>query len=280
MAPMISASENLLFRDIHASVHQGIIGGPIFGFHVTVFLSAAGCFVVACSASEPAQFRYESCCLGCDTTTPMMLGDEENIAVTGSVPDSVSVESTSPSIVSVKATSRSCCPSGIDAASTVCRGGALNGACKSNESATLIVSVDGLAEGSSDLQVKKPDGTVWGAARLSVEKPASLGLACNTKGTVTLAQAGTCPITVRPTDRNGTALMSTGGTIYVESSDPTIVVFGALLQPDRSGIVVNGCSPNGLNDVDMFARSAGDATVTATALSGGAPETLAVHVTM
>ncbi|HEY2024850.1 RHS repeat-associated core domain-containing protein [Paraburkholderia sp.] len=31
---MISASENLLFRDIHASVHQGIIGGPIFGFHV------------------------------------------------------------------------------------------------------------------------------------------------------------------------------------------------------------------------------------------------------
>jgi hypothetical protein len=33
---MISASENLLFRDIHASVHQGIIGGPIFGFHVSV----------------------------------------------------------------------------------------------------------------------------------------------------------------------------------------------------------------------------------------------------
>jgi hypothetical protein len=36
MAPMMSASENLLFLAIHASVHQGIIGGPISGFHVNL----------------------------------------------------------------------------------------------------------------------------------------------------------------------------------------------------------------------------------------------------
>jgi uncharacterized protein YjdB len=203
----------------------------------------------------------------------MMLGDEEDIVVTGSVPDSVSVESAAPSVVVVKAASRTCCPTGADAASTVCRIVALNEACESQESASLTVTVHGLAEGSSELRVKKSDGSVWGLVTLSVEKAAALGLACNTQGAVTLAQNEACTVTVKPTDANGSPLMSTQS-IFLTSSDPTVVVFDGFLQLNQSSISLNGCSS--LYDVDMFAKSPGDATVTA--IGGGATETLAVHV--
>jgi hypothetical protein len=233
---------------------------------------AAVAVVIACRAPEPATFRYLSCCPGCETTTPMILGDEEDIVVTGSVPDFVSVESAAPSVV-VGKTSRTCCPTGADAASTVCRVVALNDACESQETASLTVTVRGLAEGSSELRIKKSDGSVWGLVTLSVEKAAALGLACNTQGAVTLAQGEACTVTVKPTDANGSPLMSTQS-IFLTSSDPTVVVFDGFLQLNQSGASLNGCPS--LYDVDMFAKSPGDATVTAT--GGGATETLAVHV--
>ena len=74
----------------------------------------------------------------------------------------------------------------------------------------------------------------------------------------------------------GTDLMSTQF-IYVDSRDGNVVVFDALLSLDNKVIQVSGCERNDLTGVDMFAKNAGDAIVTATA--GDVSQTLAVHVT-
>ena len=218
-----------------------------------------------------ADFSYSNCFLGCATTTPMMSNDEEDVSVTGSIPDGVSVESSAPSIVSVKSASRVCCPKDADAGT--CRTIDLNGACESSETAQLTITVHAEATGSGDLVVKKSDGSVWDSATLSVEPARSLALACNTPGSVTLAKNASCTVTWKATDASGRGLMSSAG-IRLTSSDPKVASFDGFLSLDQGDIVA---TPELLGDVSIHAIGPGDAVVTAA--GGGATETLAVHVT-
>ncbi len=219
-----------------------------------------------------AQFSYSECLLGCNTTTTMMLDDEEDVSVSGSIPDAVSVESSAPAIVSIAKASRECCTKDSDAGST-CRPIDLNGACASGETASLTVTVDAHAAGSAGLVVKMGDGSVWDSVTLSVEPAASLALACNTPGSVTLANGGACPVTWKAADAKGQPLMSSSG-IRLTTSDPSVAVFNGFLSLRQSEILA---TPLLMGGVSVFAVGTGDATVTAT--GGGATETLAVHVT-
>ncbi|HEY1956580.1 MAG TPA: hypothetical protein VGH28_13245 [Polyangiaceae bacterium] len=239
-----------------------------------------GVAVVACGfhvggetngAHGNGTFSYASCLLGCDTTTPMMLNDEEDVSVAGSIPASVSVESSAPSVVAVKSASRVCCEKDADAGS--CRTLALNDACAAGETASLTVKVDAAAAGSGDLAIKASDGSVWDSVTLSVEPAASLALACNTPTSVTLAPNTTCAVTWKATDASGRGLMSTAG-IQLTTSDPAVASFNGFLSTDQSSIVA---TPQLFGDVSIHARAAGDAVVTGS--GGGATETLAVHVT-
>lgn len=237
-------------------------------------LSAVACFHLGGDTSGAhgnADFSYSSCLFGCTTTTPMMLGDEEDVTVTGSIPDSVSFETTSPSIVSIESSKRSCCTKDSDAGTT-CRDVATNDACAQGETASLVVTVRAPAVGTSDLVIKKSDGSTWDSVTLSVEQAASLALACNTKGSVALPKNGTCSVTWQATDGTGKALMSTGG-VHLVTSDPTVAAFSGFLTLDQSEIQA---TPQLLGGVSIDAIGPGDATVTAT--GGGATETLAVHV--
>ncbi len=220
-----------------------------------------------------AVFSYSNCFLGCTTTTPMMLGDEEKVSVTGSLPASVSVETSAPSVVSVKSSSRECCTSNTDGGGSACREIGLNEACDPGETASLNVTVDAGTVGLSVLLVKKSDGSVWDSVSLSVEQAASLSLACKTAPSVTLAVNATCPITWVAKDAAGRGLMSTSG-LHLTTSDKSIVALSGFLTTDQSDIVA---VPEILGDVTAHALATGDATVTGTA--GGATETLSVHVT-
>lgn len=216
------------------------------------------------------EFSYSNCFLGCTTTTPMMLADEEHVSVSGSIPGSVSVETSAPSIVSIKSSSRNCCTSGADGGT--CHTVGLNEACASGETATLDIVVDAPAVGSSDLVIKKSDGSVWDSITLSVEQAASLALTCNTKSSVTLAQNATCPVKWLATDANGKGLMSTAG-IDLKTSNASVAAFNGFLTTNQSDIQA---IPQLFGDVTLVAIGPGDATVTAT--GGGATETLSVHV--
>lgn len=220
-----------------------------------------------------AEFSYSNCFLGCTTTTPMMLGDEEDVTVTGSsLPATVDVETSAPSVVSIKSVARQCCTSNADAGSG-CRTIGVNDACAAGETASLIVTVHAPVAGSSELIVKKSDGSVWDSVTLSVENAASLALACNTSPNVTLAVNGECPITWLATDASGKGLMSTGG-IHLTTSDATVAAFSGVATQNQSQIQA---TPQFLGNVTMKAVGAGDATVTGT--GGGVTETLSVHVT-
>jgi hypothetical protein len=218
-----------------------------------------------------ADFSYSNCFLGCTTTTPMMLGDEEIVSVTGSLPASVSIETTAPSVVSVKSADRQCCSSNADGGGS-CREIALNDACDPGETGSLNVTVDAATVGSSVLLVKKSDGSVWDSVSLSVEQAASLSLACNTAPNVTMAPNAECPITWVAKDSTGRGLMSTAG-LHLTSSDKSIVALSGFLTTNQSDMVA---TPQILGDVTAHAVATGDATITGTA--GGVTETLAIHV--
>lgn len=224
-------------------------------------------------AKGNAEFSYSNCLLGCTTTTPMMLGDEEDVSVSGSIPDGVSIETSAPSIVSVKSSSRSCCAKQADGGGTTCRTVALNDKCATDETASLTITVDAPAEGSSELVIKKSDGSVWDSVALSVERATSLALACKTSGSVTLAQSTDCPVTWKATDSSGRGLMSTAG-IHLTTTNATVAAFDGFALFHQSEIQA---IPQIFGDVSIIAIGPGDATVTAT--GGGATETLAVHVT-
>ena len=144
-----------------------------------------------------------------------------------------------------------------------------------DETGTLDILVDAPAVGSSDLVIKKSDGSVWDSITLSVEQASALALACNTAGSVTLAQNAQCVVTWRATDAKGNGLMSTAG-VDLKTSDPTVVqlVSDGLL----GGVNTNElqATPQLFGGASLVAVGAGNATVTAT--GGGASETLAVHV--
>lgn len=222
-------------------------------------------------AQGNASFSYSACLFGCDTTRPMMLADEEHVEVSGSIPDGVVVETSDPSIVSVKSASRMCCPNDADAGT--CHTIALNDACATNETASLDVVVDAPGAGSTDLRLKKADGSVWDSNTLTVEKAASLSLACNTPKAVTLADHATCDVTWVATDASGQGLMSTKG-IHLTSSDGAVAAFGSFAQTNQADIQA---TPELFGNVSVVAVAPGDATVTAS--GGGTTETLAVHVT-
>jgi hypothetical protein len=250
-------------------------------FLLAATAAAVAATAIACSihvggetngAHGNADFSYSNCFLGCTTTTPMMLGDEEDVSVNGSIPDTVSVDTSAPSIVSVKSASRACCTQDADAGTT-CRTTGLNTPCAAGETASLSVTVDALAVGSSDLVVKNADGSVWDSVTLSVEQATSLQLACNnTKGSVTLVQNATCPVTWQATDANGKAMMSTAG-IHLTTSNPGVASFNGFLTANQSDIQA---IPQLFGSVSIAAVGPGDAVVTA--VGGGATETLAVHV--
>ena len=245
-----------------------------------IFLASVGAIAslaVACTlhtsgTHHNGEFSYSNCFLGCATTTPMMLGDEEDVSVSGAVPAVVSIESSSPSIVSIKSSARECCSKDADAGTT-CHTVALNDACASQETATLRITVDAPATGSSDLVIRQSDGTIWDSVSLTVEKAASLSLACNTKTNASLNVNGSCPITWTAKDGAGKGLMSTRG-IALTSSDANVVVFSGFLKTNQSTIQA---TPQLFGDVTLHAAGAGDAVVTGT--GGGATETLSVHVT-
>ncbi len=246
---------------------------------VILAATSAIALVAACSvhvggetngAHGNAEFSYSNCFLGCTTTTPMMLADEEHVSVSGSIPDLVSVETTAPSIVSIKSSARTCCTSGADGGT--CQTMGLNGACASGGTTSLDIVVDAPAVGTSDLVIKKSDGSVWDSITLSVEEAASLALTCNTKGSTTLTQNATCPVTWLATDANGKGLMSTAG-IDLKTSNATVAEFNGFLVTNQSDIQA---IPQVFGDVSIVAVGPGDATITAT--GGGATETLAVHV--
>jgi hypothetical protein len=242
--------------------------------------AAVSSIAVAChvggetnGAQHNAEFSYSNCFLGCATTTPMMLGDEEDVSVSGSsLPANVTLETSAVSVVSLGSAVRQCCTSSADAGTT-CHDVGLNDACSAGDTQTLRITVDAVAVGSSDLVIKKPDGSVWDSVTLSVEKAASLDLACKTSPDVTLAVNGSCPITWVAKDAGGRGLMSTSG-IHLTSSDKAVVEFNGFLSPAQGDIQA---TPQLFGDVTMVAIGAGDATVTGT--GGGASETLSVHVT-
>ncbi len=80
-------------------------------FFILAAVTVSAAAAVACSVHVGgetngthgnAEFSYSNCFLGCTTTTPMMLADEEHVSVSGAIPDSVSIETSAPSIVSIK----------------------------------------------------------------------------------------------------------------------------------------------------------------------------------
>jgi hypothetical protein len=227
--------------------------------------------LAACTEPHDATFSYGSF-VEMSITTPMMLGDEEEVIVSGTIPKTVSVESTTPSSILVTAASRLCLTNGdAGRGAGTSRLIALNDACTKDETASIDVTVRAIAEGTSELRIEESDGSVWGSVMLSVEKAASLAFACNTAVSVTLAVDGYCDVTWKTTDADGHDLMSTSG-VLLTSSDATVVTLfdGKTI----SGALTAKHLPFG--DVSMSGIGPGDATVTATA--GGAIEILPVHV--
>jgi hypothetical protein len=201
----------------------------------------------------------------------MMLGAEEDVIVTGSIPDGVTVTSGGP--VSVQKTLRSCCAAS-DVGSPTCRTVVLGDACEPNEeTASLTVSIRAsfVTEGWSDLSIRKSNGAVWAGVRLSVERAASLGLVCDLANPVTVASLGWCNVTWNATGASGEPLMSTSA-IFLTSSDPTVAVFGVFLDMN-----VNEGNAVAAPGVTIEGRQPGDATITA--IGGGVTELLRVHVT-
>ena len=233
-------------------------------------LAFGSAFVIACSKPDDAQFRYASCPM-CPISTPMILGDEEDVVVTGSIPDELSVTSTASSIVSVRGASRNCCATG-DGGAPACHMVGVNEACApKQETASLTIDLRAVSAGWCELLIRKPDGSLWGGVRVSVEPAASLAFACGQANPVTLASSGgSCAVTWSATDANGAPLMSTEGVILV-SSDPKVAGFGGtfFLGTDTGTTVA---SPG----VTIEGRQPGDATVSA--FGGGVIEVLPVHV--
>lgn len=229
--------------------------------------------VTACGPrSDDAQFHYASCPTCPVVTTPMMTADEEDVIVTGSIPDEVTVESAGPQIVSVWRASRSCCATN-DAGSPACRPIAPSEACAQNERTaklTITVHASPVTEGWSELLIRRMDGSVWGAVRLTVELAASLGFGCDELNPVTIKSSGSCPVTWSATDANGAPLVSTVG-VHLTSSDTTVVTFGVFMSMDAN---IGGTMA--ATGVTIEGRQPGDATVTAT--GGGITDVLPVHV--
>jgi hypothetical protein len=189
-----------------------------------VALTSACSFSTSTSGEDNhASFSYDACLFGCATTQAMMVGTEESIGVSGSIPP-VAVLSSDPSVVAIGQESRTCCRAND---SSSCQTLAPTDACAPDMTARLSISVSALAAGTAKLRLVQSDGTTFDDVTLTVAEPVGLAVTCSSDGNnapmpSTVTQS--CFLGWTATDKGGNPLIATTGVTFT-TSNANVVAF-------------------------------------------------------